>query len=159
MAVTRDITQAHIRPRVVMTRLLGMGVREDRALAMLMIACALFFVAQWPSMARQAHETGEELSKLIAYGFLGGIFMLPLICYGVAAVVHIIALALGGRGTWYHARLALFWSMLVTSPTALLWGLMQGLNDNTAAADLIGYIGCAVFLWVFINSIIVAETS
>ena len=33
MAVTRDIVEAHWHPRRVMSRLMAMGVREDRALA------------------------------------------------------------------------------------------------------------------------------
>ncbi|MFQ3302280.1 MAG: hypothetical protein ACI9EH_001177, partial [Planktomarina sp.] len=55
MAVTRDIVEAHLRPRRVMARLLRMGQREDRVLAMLMGGCIILFVSQWPYRARQAH--------------------------------------------------------------------------------------------------------
>lgn len=157
MPVTRDILEAQTKPRRVMARLLDMGQREDRVLAMLMGACVLFFVMQWPSLAREAHITGQEFSQMIAYAFFGAVIVLPLVFYALAGVLHLVARALGGAGTWYTARLALFWSLLATTPIALLWGLMKGLNDNASGAQLIGWIGTALFLWIFINSMLVAE--
>ena len=47
MAVTRDIVDAHLRPRQVMARLLRMGQREDRVLAMLMGGCIILFAGSY----------------------------------------------------------------------------------------------------------------
>ena len=88
MAVTRDIVEAHRRPRRVMARLMAMGVREDRALAMLMGSCLLLFMSQWPYRARQAHESGGKLTDTIQHDAVGLIFVLPLLAYGLAALLR-----------------------------------------------------------------------
>jgi ABC-type amino acid transport system permease subunit len=69
-----------------MSRLMAIGVREDRALAMLMGACLVLFMSQWPYRARQAHETGGTLTDTIQHDAVGLIFVLPLLAYGLAAL-------------------------------------------------------------------------
>jgi len=157
MAVTRDIVQAHTRPRTVMARLLQMGQREDRALAMLMGACAIMFAAQWPWRAREAHLNGTELVDYIQNDLFALIFFLPLVLYGVAAVVRLIARIFGGQGTFYSARLALFWSLLASTPLLVLAGLVKGLIGQGTENTLVGAIWFAVFIWIFANSIYEAE--
>jgi hypothetical protein len=46
--------------------------------------------------------------------------------YALAGTTHLVARMIGGRGTWYSARLALFWSLLATSPAWLFHGLVAG---------------------------------
>ena len=97
MAVTRDIVEAHVHPRRVMARLLAMGLREDRAIAMLMGSCLLLFMSQWPYRARQAHETGGTLTDTIQHDAVGLIFVLPLLAYGLAALLRLVARAIGAK--------------------------------------------------------------
>jgi len=97
MAVTRDIVEAHVHPRRVMARLLAMGVREDRAIAMLMGSCLLLFMSQWPYRARQAHETGGTLTDTIQHDAVGLIFVLPLLAYGLAALLRLVTRAIGAK--------------------------------------------------------------
>ena len=65
MAVTRNITATYRGPGRVVTDLLAMGQREDRALAYLMAGCVTVFIAQMPRLAREAHLTGEDLNMLM----------------------------------------------------------------------------------------------
>ena len=121
MAVTRDIVEAHWRPRRVMARLLAMGLREDRALAMLMGSCLLLFMSQWPYRARQAHETGGTLTDTIQHDAVGLIFVLPLLAYGLAALLRLVTRAFIGAkrisiprdwrffGHFWPAPLRSFW--------------------------------------------------
>ena len=51
MPVVPDILRTWRDPRGVIRDRLSAGVREDRALATVMGACALMFVAQWPRLA------------------------------------------------------------------------------------------------------------
>ena len=60
MALTVDIVRTWRAPRAVIRGLLNQGRREDRAVAFVMIACFLIFVAQWPRLKRI--DAGFELS-------------------------------------------------------------------------------------------------
>lgn len=157
MAVTRDIVEAHLRPRRVMARLLRMGQREDRVLAMLMGGCIILFVSQWPYRARQAHFTGETLTDYIQHDAVGLIFVLPLLAYGVAALLRLISRIFGAKADYYSARLAMFWALLASSPALVLAGMVKGLIGLGAANSIVGALWLLVFLWVLGNSLIEAE--
>ena len=157
MAVTRDIVATYGAPRRVMERLLAMGEREDRALVFLMGACVLVFVAQMPRLARDAHLGGEDLNMLLGSALLGLVFIAPLALYGVAALSHVVARAIGGRGSWFGARLALFWSLLASTPLLLLHGLVAGFIGPGPALSGVGILWWLVFAWFWISSLIEAE--
>ena len=157
MAVTRDIVEAHLRPRRVMARLLRMGQREDRVLAMLMGGCIILFVSQWPYRARQAHLTGETLTDHIQHDAVGLIFVLPLLAYGVAALLRLISRIFGAKADYYSARLAMFWALLASSPALVLAGMVKGFIGLGAANSIVGALWLLVFLWVLGNSLIEAE--
>ena len=157
MAVIRDLVEAHLRPRRVMARLLGMGQREDRAFAMLMGGCVILFMAQWPYRARQAHLSGETLTDYIQHDALGLIFLLPLIAYGFAALLRLITRILGAKADYYSARLALFWALLASSPALVLAGMVKGFIGLGTANTIVGVLWLVIFLWVLVNSFIEAE--
>ncbi len=157
MAVTRDIVEAHLRPRRVMARLLRMGQREDRVLAMLMGGCIILFVSQWPYRARQAHFTCENLTHYIQHDAVGLIFVLPLLAYGVAALLRLISRIFGAKADYYSARLAMFWALLASSPALVLAGMVKGFIGLGAANSIVGALWLLVFLWVLGNSLIEAE--
>lgn len=146
MPVTSDIVRSYRQPRSVMRRLLDAGQREDRAIAILIGGCAMLFVASWPRLARQAEATGEDLPQLLAYSLFSTLFILPLLLYGLAGLSHLVIKPLGGRGTWYGARLALFWALLATSPLVLLWGLTQGFLGPSIQVQITGAVWFVVFL-------------
>jgi hypothetical protein len=78
--------------------------------------------------------------------------------YGVAALSHVIAKIFGGQGSWYTARLALFWTLLATSPLVLFYGLVRGLIGPGSQAVLVGAIGAVVFLLIWVQSLREAES-
>lgn len=157
MPVTRDIVATYRRPRKVMHRLLSMGTREDRALAILMAGCAVMFIAQWPRLAREAHLTGQELNPLLGSALLAWVFVAPLIFYALAMISHLIARAVGGRGTGFGARMALFWSFLAASPLILLHGLVAGFIGPGPELQAVGVLWCIVFLWFWVQNLREAE--
>ncbi len=147
MAVTRDIVEAHLRPRRVMARLLRMGQREDRVLAMLMGGCIILFVSQWPYRARQAHFTGETLTDYIQHDAVGLIFVLPLLAYGVAALLRLISRIFGAKADYYSARLAMFWALLASSPALVLAGMVKGFIGLGGGNSFVCALLVLVFLW------------
>lgn len=159
MSITTDIVAAYRRPRAVFRRHLTAGVREDRALGFLVLACVLIFVAQWPRLARQAHlDESVPLPALIGGALMAWLFIAPLAFYAIAAVSAAVSRLIGGRGDWYGSRLALFWSLLVISPLLLLNGLLIGFLGTGAVNTLVGLAVLAVFLYLWGAALVEAET-
>ncbi len=147
MSVTLDIARTYRAPREVLRRRLSGGQREDRALAIVMAACVLIFIAQWPRLSREAYLNPEiELNALMAGALLGWVFFAPLALYGIAAVSHVLARLVGGKGTWHGARMALFWALLAAAPMWLLSGLVAGFVGPGPALSITGFAALAAFL-------------
>jgi len=157
MPVSSDIIATYRGPGRVMRRLLAMGPREDRALVILMAACAIVFVAQLPRLSRQAHLTGQDLNMMMGGTLLAWLIFAPLLFYILAALSHLAAKLLGGQGDGYGARLALFWSLLAASPLLLLHGLTAGFVGPGPALQVVGFVWLAVFVWFWITSLKTAE--
>lgn len=151
MAVTLDILRAWRQPRAVIRERLA-GANEAGALAVLMAAAALAFVAQWPALARAAHvDSAVPLEARLGGALMAMLFVLPLLAYGLALVSHVVARALGGRGSGLGARLALFWAMLALTPAQLLLGLMAGFAGAGAAVTALGVLALAGFFWIWLS--------
>lgn len=150
MSALTDIVATYRGPGGVVRRLLAMGRREDRALAILMAACAMVFVAQWPRLARQAHLTGEDLNPLLGGALLAWVIIAPLALYALALAVHAVARLFRWPGSSYGARLALFWAMFAAAPLLLLHGLVAGFIGPGPQLTLVGAVWMAVFLWFWV---------
>jgi hypothetical protein len=165
MPVTNDIVRTWRAPRAVMRSLLDQGRREDRAIAYLMIACLLIFVAQWPRLSRLAAGFDlapgaevPELDRLMAYEFMAWLMIWPLFLYFLGGLSHLVARLFGGQGTMYGARIALFWSLLATSPALLLHGMVAGFIGPGVQTDLVGGIWAIAFVIIWMKSLREAES-
>ncbi len=159
MSIVADITRSYAQPRAVIQARLTEGQREDRALMFLAIACLLIFVAQWPRLRREAFlDESVPFDALIGGLVMGWLFIAPLALYGLAALSRVIAGLFGGQGSWYTARLALFWSLLAATPLWLLNGLVAGFIGSGPQLGITGAIALAVFLIFWGLSLIEAES-
>ncbi|WP_300019148.1 YIP1 family protein [uncultured Roseobacter sp.] len=157
MAVTRNITATYRNPGKALRGLLALGQREDRALAYLMAGCVVVFIAQLPRLAREAHLTGEELDMLMGASLMAWVFIAPLLLYCLAALSHLVARLFRGQGSYYGARLALFWALLAASPLMLLNGLVAGFIGPGLELQVVGLAWLVIFLWFWISGLIAAE--
>lgn len=158
MTITGDILASWRRPRDTFRAKLAQGVREDRALATLMGACALLFVAQWPALSRAAYlDPSIPLDARLGGALMGAIFILPMLLYGLAALSHLVARAFGGKGSHYGARLALFWALLCTAPLMLFHGLVAGFVGQGVQLTLVGVAVFLAFLWLWLTLLVEAE--
>lgn len=161
MSVIRDIAATYRGPRAVFARRLPGGPREDRALALLMAACVVIFVAQWPKLARQAHLQQEELNPLLGSQLFLWVFIMPLFFYVVSMLAQMAMRLFGKAITGYHSRIALFWSLLAVAPIALLRGLVGGFIGAGPVYETVGLIAFALFFWFWYAGLATAakETS
>lgn len=183
MPVTTDIPRAWIHPARVMAERFEQGPDDKVAFVYVAAASVLGFVAQLPALVRRAREPDPEFEAalmaeagagriltvpenlidakfeaLVSGALMGWIFVVPLVLYLVALISHWIARVIGGRGTALRARVALFWSFLVATPGLLLSGLTTGFIGAGPASALVGTVTVCLFLWVWVNSLYVAET-
>lgn len=157
MSVAGDILRAYHAPRRVFQARLGDGVREDRALVVLMLACGLIFIAQWPRLQREAMETGQELQMLVGATLFAWLFIVPLAAYAIGTLSHMLVRPFGATGSGYSARFALFWALLVASPLWLLHGMVAGLIGPGVQLDLVGAVALTAFLVHWSLNLWVAE--
>lgn len=158
MTVSTDMLATWRRPREILRAKLAQGQRDDRALATLMAACLLMFVAQWPGLSRAAHlDPSIPLDARIAGALMATIFLLPPIMYAIAALSHLVARAFGGKGSFYGARLALFWALLCIAPLMLFHGLVAGFIGQGAQLLVVGVLILLAFLWLWMTLLIEAE--
>jgi len=154
MALTRDIAESWRNPGQVMRRLLAGGLREDRALAMLMGACGLMFLARWPMLARAAHlDPSVPMNARLGGALLGLMFLAPLVFYVIAGASRLILRVFGGRMGGFAARLALFWALLASTPAMLVQGLAEGLAGPGAVSMIVGLAGLALFLFLWAGNL------
>lgn len=145
MSITNDIVATYRRPKSVAFRRQADGPREDRALAVLMAACIVIFVAQWPRLSREAHLTESDISPLLGGALMGWVFMAPLFFYVVAIVSWLVLKPFGGT-TGYRARMALFWALLASSPLVLFQGLVAGFIGPGLVNNAVGFLWLAALL-------------
>lgn len=150
MPFTQDIAATYRGPGKVVRRLAAAGPREERALAIIMGACVIMFVAQWPRLSREAHLTGQDINGLLAGALTGWLLFAPLFFYLVAWIAHLVGKALRGTGTSYEARLSLFWSLLAGSPLFLLLGLTAGFMGQGIEQQIVGLVWFCVVMWFWI---------
>ena len=148
----RDISQSYRAPSRPFARQLREGVSESRVLAYLMISVAVIFIAQLPRLSREAHfDPTVEMDARVGAAILGWLFMMPLALYATSFVVVIIQKILRMEAHAFTTRMALFWSLLVSTPIWLLQGMVAGLIGVGPALTSVNIV-LAIVLVVMIAS-------
>lgn len=157
MAITDDILTTYRAPGQVMRAVLAGERHEARALAYLLAAVLVIFIAQWPGMSRAAFiEPDVPLSQRMFAAFLAVLAVIPVF-YALAGLSHLAARALGGRGSYFSARLVLFWALLAVTPLMLFQGLVAAFSGPGPALTLTGVAVFAVFLLFWLTGLRIAE--
>lgn len=150
MSLWADVLTAYRAPRALMARKCAAPVREPAALALALGAAFFAFLGQWPVLMRAAHFAPDvPLPARLGAALWSNLFLLPLFLYALAAGTHLIALALGGRGSFYTARLALFWAFFAIAPLTLLLGLWRGYAGDFGPVVFAQLAVFATFLWLW----------
>lgn len=148
MSLVLDIARTFRAPREVLSRRLASGAQESRALAMLLGACALIFVAQWPRLAREAFlDPSISLEARMAGALFAWLMIMPLVFYGAALLLTLVTRIIGPPVPGPACRIVLFWALLASTPLWLLAGLMAGFAPGPGFAifSLAALIAVLVF--------------
>jgi len=152
MAVTTDIFESWLRPRLVVRRLMARDVNEPFALSLLLTFLVLALVALLPDMARVSFlEGGTPIAPRVLAAAMGLLATLPVF-YLLAGLVTMISRLLGGKASFYRGRIALFWAALASTPAMLVQGLVQGMVGPGLQATVIGLaVGMAFLTFWFLG--------
>ena len=158
MTVSTELVSTWRAPRAALRRHLARGRSEAFAFTLLLVFLILAFVGQWPVAARDAFLAGEpSAAPRILARALAVLATIPL-WYGLAALSHLVARALGGQGSWYAARIALFWALATVGPLMLLQGLVGGMIGKGHGLWLVSALVGVGFLWLWLTMLHEAET-
>lgn len=135
-------------PRRVVRGLSGMP--DPVMLVVLMVAMLISLIAQAPGNARAAAlDPSIPLDARMGGAVMGTIFMMPLLAYGVAAVISMLSRLTRYRLDAQDSRLALFWALLAVSPATLLAGMVAGFIGPGPALTLTQTIAGLGFLFIW----------
>lgn len=158
MAVTSDITATYRGPGRVIGRMLADGRQEGRALTFALVAGLLFFAANAPFQAIAAQQDPEgPLQVRLYWSAFFWVFMMPLLGYGLAAALWVLARITRRRISGYGIRLSLFWALLASSPVALLAGIVAHVIGPGRQLDIVGLVWLGVFGWFLVAGLVQAE--
>jgi hypothetical protein len=158
MAITTDIVDSYRAPGRVLRRQLSRGANEGRALMLLMLGCAMMFVAQWPRLSREAALDPDVPREALFVAALNGwIFIMPILLYLLAPVPHLIAKGFGGKGSWFDARMALFWAIVAASPVWLFQGIVAGFLGAGLVKTVLALVAIGAFFYIWVGGVREAE--
>lgn len=147
MSIALDIVRTYRAPKEVQMRQMRAGDNsEGRALAVLMGACFLLFVATLPNMSRQAFlDPSITFQERMAGAFFAWLLMMPLAFYCFSLLVKLVLMVLRVEAPAHHVRMAIFWALLASSPLWLLSGLAAGFTGETPGTMISGLAAIGAF--------------
>lgn len=145
------LAEAYLRPRRGMARAAASGLSEGRAFGHLLLACGIAFLASVPNALGTAGrlDMADAAQAALSAHLFAFLFVAPLLLYGLAAGLHLVARAFGGRAGYLGARAAVARSALLGAPIALgvtLAGLALG--QALPGLSLLSFAGFAYWLWL-----------
>jgi hypothetical protein len=148
MTVARDIFATYHSPGETVARLIATGPREDRSLAILMAGSVLNFIARSPVLARTAGLGPDvPLEARLGITLFAALFMVPLLAYGVALILHLGVRLAGRQGQAWRARIALFWALLAIAPAMLVQGVIETAGQPGRITQITGLATFGLFIW------------
>lgn len=154
MSLTRNILRSYRDPAGVVRGLAQGDLREPQVMFFALLACGLIFVAQWPILSRAATlDPSVTFEQRMGGAMFGIMFLLPLVLYGLAALLK-LGLRLSGRSVpGILARLALFWSLLAVTPLMLVQGGLSAFLGLVGVTQGFGFVVLLVFLYILVKSV------
>lgn len=142
----RRLLASYLRPAKQMRAQVEEGIRESATLAMALLFGVINLIALVPGLWQRAISRNEPFEGLLGAQIVSSIFFIPLVLFGIAALVHLLCLGFRGKATWGQSRRALVWAALVASPFVLLNGMISEFVPQTTRFGFLIVTGL-VFIW------------
>lgn len=158
MSIALDIVRTYRAPKEVQLRQMRAGENsEGRALAILMGACFLLFVATLPNLSRQAFlDPSIPFQGRMAGAFFAWVLLMPLVLYALSIVLKLVLTLIGRDVPGHHVRMAMFWALLASSPLWLLSGLAAGFTGESPGTAITGLAAIGAFVLFTIFGLVAA---
>lgn len=124
--------------------------RDAELLVWGLVAALIGFVAGLPDALRQASSAADRdmATGLLATRLFGAVFVMPLFLFCLSGLSHALARLAGGKGSYWAARVALFWAVLVSLPLVLVNGFAAAWAP-ARVISVISVLTFVAFLWVW----------
>lgn len=158
MSIALDIVRTYRQPKEVLLRQMQAGENsEGRALAILMGACFLLFVATLPNLSRQAFlDPTIPFQGRMAGAFFAWLLMMPLVFYVVSIMLKLLLKVLRVDAPGHHVRMGIFWALLASTPLWLLSGLAAGFTGESSGTMISGLAAIGAFVVFTIFGLVAA---
>lgn len=137
--------------------------RDAQLLVLAMLAGLIGFLAGLPRAVEQARTVNADdpLTAVMSVRLFGAIFITPLFLFAVAAAGRLVSRLAGGRGSFWSARAAVVWAVMVAQPLVIANGLVGALATAVPGAAVVASVvspGLGVgFLWIWAQHLAEAE--
>lgn len=149
MSLVSNIARSYRAPGSVIAGIDAQGLREPQVLFFLLLSCGLIFMSQLPVLSRAAAlDPDATFEQLMAGVLFGVMFMLPLVLYGIAALLQLGMRAVSGPVQGIRVRLALFWAILCATPLMIVHGTLRGILGDELSVQLFGFVVFGAFLYI-----------
>ena len=139
---------------------LNNSVSEPRLLAYSFLISLVLFLERLPE---RLSNYDVQPSKGLLFDYVGvdlfaSMFFGPIFLYCLSSLAHILALPFKGKASFFEARLAFFWSIVVASPLLLISGLLNGFFPNGLLFKFVQFSSMIVYAWIFSSIFCAAES-
>jgi len=148
-----------------MAMFLAQKPRDAQLLVLSLLAAVVGFIAGLPRALVQAQTLGVEdpLTAVLSVRLFAALFMTPLLLFGLGALSHLVALGFRGQGSFWAARAAIVWAVIVALPLLVANGLAGGVAmiwpglASHALASAVSMISSLGFFWIWAQHLAQAE--
>ena len=124
---------------------------EARLLAYAFLISFVLFLERLPNKVtdRSFFSSTELLFDYIGIDLFASIFFGPIFLYSLSALTHLGSLPFKGEASFFEARVAFFWAMIVAAPVLLLGAVLQGLVPGGSFSQISQCIAMVAYAWIF----------
>jgi len=155
VSLLSDIVRTYSDPSAVVAKKISGGIGERQVLGYLVGALLISFLVRVPEQIAIAQSgiTGATTDALVGGLFAAMLIFAPLFLYLLAGLSHLVAKLFGGTGTWFGARLALFWTLLSLQPVVLALFVINIAQPPIWASRGFAAVGATMFLWIWLRTL------